>query len=143
MEEPFGVVSGDGKKVYSVRTMPSDLWHAATNPRDFPFNRLNPVFSRTGVELGTGRDKQGHERSMGEQIVDLFKNMTPIPAQGILDKVTGQTRPNESLSDSALSVAGLTTKANYTPAESLAYKLSSGRAGRAASRKFGTPSQGL
>jgi len=131
MEEPFGVVSSDGKKVYSVRTMPSDLWHAATNPRDFAFNRLNPVFSRTGLELGTGRDKMGHERNLGEQMVDLFKNITPIPAQGVFDKMTGQEKPNESLSDSALSAMGATTKPNYSPAESLAYKLSSGRAASA------------
>jgi len=129
MESPFGVVSEDGKKVYSVRTMPSDLWHLATNPRDYAFNRLNPLFSRTGLELATGKDKMGHERNTGQQVLDLLKNVTPIPLQGVTDRIAGQTRPNESLSDSALSAAGLTTRPNYSSAEDLAYKLSSSRAG--------------
>jgi hypothetical protein len=50
--------------------------------------------------------------------------------QGIEDRITGNQKPNSSLSDSALSAAGLTTKPNYSPAEQLALKLSSDRAGK-------------
>jgi hypothetical protein len=129
MEEPFGVVSDDGKKVFSVRTMPSDIYHAVSNPMDFAANRLNPVTVRTGVEAITGRDKMGHTRSMAEQVSDLFQNMTPIPAQGLVDKARGTERPNALWSDSALSAAGATTRANLSPAEQTAFKLSSQRAG--------------
>jgi hypothetical protein len=129
MEEPFGVVSDDGKKVFSVRTMPSDIYHAVSNPMDFAANRLNPVTVRTAVEAITGKDKMGHTRSMAEQVSDLFQNMTPIPAQGLVDKMRGTERPNASWSDSALSAAGATTRANLSPAEQTAYRLSSQRAG--------------
>jgi hypothetical protein len=124
-DTPFGVQSQDGKKVYSVRTMPQDLFHAVTDFRDYSANRLNPIISRTAVEAITGRDKQGKLRDMGEQLKDLLSNVIPIPAQGIVNKLTGNAQPNESVADSARSALGLTTKTNPTPAEQLAYRLAS------------------
>jgi len=109
--------------------MPSDIYHAVSNPMDFAANRLNPITVRTGVEAITGKDKMGHTRSMAEQVRDFFSNMTPIPAQGLVDKASGTERPNASWSDSALSAAGTTTRANLSPAEDTAFKLSSQRAG--------------
>jgi hypothetical protein len=129
MEEPFGVVSEDGKKVFSVRTMPSDIMHAVSDPVGFAANRLNPVTVRTAVEAITGKDKMGHTRSMAEQVSDFFQNMTPIPAQGMVDKLRGTERPNSSAWDSAASAAGATTRANLSPAEQTAYQIASQRAG--------------
>jgi hypothetical protein len=31
---------------------------------------------------------------MAEQLTDLFKNITPIPLQGIEDRVTSDLKPN-------------------------------------------------
>ena len=129
LETPFGVQSPDGNKVYSVRTMPEDIWHAVTDPRGFAFNRLNPIITRTGMEALTGRDKMGRERTMAEQLKDLFSNIVPIPAQGVVDRMTGNEKPGTSLADSAFSAAGMTTRANLSPAEQLALRISSERAG--------------
>lgn len=129
LDTPFSVQSEDGQKAYSVRTMPEDLWHLATDPRGFLANRLNPVITRTGMEAISGRDKMGRTRTMSEQLADLFQNIVPIPAQGLLDRATGNERPGSSLSDSAVSAAGLTTRPNYSPAEQLALQRGSERAG--------------
>jgi len=125
LDTPFGVQSQDGKKVYSVRTMPQDIWHAITNPRDYAFNRLNPVISRSALEALTGRDNRGHLRSLGDQVKDLLANVTPIPLQGVENSIAGNTHPGESAGDSVRLAAGLTTRANNSPAESLAYRLAS------------------
>jgi hypothetical protein len=125
LDQPFGVVSKDGKKVYTVRTMPSDIAHALMDPRDYINNRLNPMVTRTALEALTGRDKQGHVRDMGQQIADLAQNVVPIPVQGLLNKMVGNVRYGEGVSDAALSALGATTRVNNTPAEELAYKMAS------------------
>ena len=127
LDTPFGVQSQDGKKVYSVRTMPADVFHALTSPMDFASNRMNPITVRTGVEAITGRDKQGHLRDTVEQMKDLFANVVPIPAQGLINQIDGNAKPGDSALDSVRSAAGVTTKNNPTPAESLAWKLASER----------------
>jgi hypothetical protein len=81
------------------------------------------------MEAVTGRDRMGHMRDMSQQLKDLFTNISPIPLQGIENRITGDVKPNSSTWDSAASAAGLTTKPNYSPAEELAFKLSSERAG--------------
>jgi len=42
-EQPFGVVSPDGKEAYSVRTMPADVFGGLADPRRFVGNRLSPL----------------------------------------------------------------------------------------------------
>lgn len=59
-------------------------WHLATDPRGFLANRLNPIVTRAGMEAVSGRDKMGRTRTMGEQLADLFQNIVPMPAQGLL-----------------------------------------------------------
>ena len=125
LEQPFGVVSKDGKKVYSVRTMPQDIYHALTQPMDYATNRLNPLIARTGVEALFGRDKQGHLRDVGEQIKDLLANVSPIPLQGVTNALTGNFHPGETGGDYVRSALGLTSKPNNSSAEQLAYKLAS------------------
>lgn len=125
LDTPFGVQSQDGKKVYSVRTMPQDIFHALTAPRDFALNRLNPVISRSALEALTGRDNEGHLRDLGDQLKDLLTNATPMPLQGIVNAVTGNVHPGESFGDYPRLAAGVTSRANNSPAETLAYRLAS------------------
>lgn len=125
LDQPFGVVSKDGKKVYTVRTMPADIMHALMDPRDYAANRLNPVLSRTAVEAITGRDKQGHIRDLGQQITDLVQNVTPIPLQGVANAVTGNVHFGQDPSDYVRSAAGLTTRVNNSAAQDMAYRLAS------------------
>ena len=127
LEEPFGVVSDDGKKVFGVRTLPGDLANAIRDPRYFLSNRLNPTIARTGFEFFTGKDRLGHDRTMPEELVDFLSNATPISLQGTSDKLFGHEKPGASPWDSARSALGATTSTNLSPAEQLAFKLSSGR----------------
>jgi hypothetical protein len=114
-EVPFGVVSKDGKKVYSVRTMPQDIYHALTEPMDFASNRLNPLLSRTAVEAITGRDKEGRIRDTADQLKDLISNVAPIPLQGVANAVTGNSHPGESGGDYVRSAAALPSVPKAAP----------------------------
>jgi hypothetical protein len=121
-EHPFSVVSDDGRHIYTVRTMPSDLWHAVTDPRGFTANRLNPVTLRPLMEFFTGRNQAGRTVSMGEQISDLIKNVTPIPLQPL-----AFARPLDDTGwGQYLKFAGLQTFPNRTLAESTAIQKASG-----------------
>ena len=124
-QQPFGVVSPDGKKVYSVRTLPTDLFHALANPREYISYRLNPLIGRTGLELLTGRDSKGRIRTLSQQILDMLENSAPMSAHIGVEKMFGDTRPGDSATDSILSAAGVTSRGNLSPAEELAYKLAS------------------
>lgn len=129
LETPFGVQSSDGKKVYMVRTLPSDLFHAISDPRGYLFNRMNPLAVRTPIEAITGRDKNGRLRTMSEQVQDLFSNIIPIPSQNVVHRVsdavlgTNMAYPGESAMDSVKSALGISTYVNTTPAQHLAFSL--------------------
>ncbi len=124
-QQPFGVVSPDGKTVYSVRTLPADLFHALANPREYISYRLNPMIGRTGLELLTGRDSKGHIRTMSQQILDMLENSAPMSAHIGVEKMFGDMRPGDSVMNSVSSALGLTARGNLSPAEELAYKLAS------------------
>lgn len=85
-EAPFGVVhkKDDGTEtVYSVRTLPTDLLHAASDPEGFIRGRVNPLTVRPTVEFLTGRDALGRRAPGATQVKDLFQNVAPIVSQGI------------------------------------------------------------
>ena len=86
-EAPFGVVRKDDKGqevVYSVRTLPTDLIHAATDPRGFIAGRVNPLTVRPTMEFLSGRDALGRRAPMEQQVVDFGRNILPIAGQGLL-----------------------------------------------------------
>jgi len=64
-EAPFGVVmpgkKGEDDKVFTLRTLPTDLLHAATSPREFIAGRVNPLTVRPALEFLTHRDTQGRK----------------------------------------------------------------------------------
>src|SRR5208283_995737 len=92
MEAPFGVAwtDADGKeKVYSVRTLPTDMFHAISDPGQFMAGRASPLV-RAGTEAFTGRDFQGRKLTPQDRAVDIVRNnLVPIPGQAILKSVTG------------------------------------------------------
>lgn len=122
MDHPFSVQSPDGKKSYSVRTMPSDLWHALTDPRGFISNRLNPVTVRPAMEFLTGRNQSGRTASYDQQVSDFFKNVFPIPAQGLLF-----SRPDQTPFSQFIKGWGIQQMPNRSVAETLAIQKASSR----------------
>ena len=124
LEQPFGVVSPDGKEVYSVRTMPADILGGLADPRRFVGNRLSPLLN-TATEVVEGRDKLGRQRSTQEQILDLFGQFAPLPVQNAYQVATGNSRSDFRPADSGLTSLGLTATKNYSPAERKALDLAS------------------
>jgi hypothetical protein len=125
---PFGVVSPDDKHVYSIRTMPSDTFRALTDPRQFVFNRLNPLTVRTGMEWIQAKNDRGQAVDNQQQVIDLLRNVTPMSIQnavGVLaPKFVGGKTP--SAGEVAGRAAGLSISNNATEAEKTAAKLASG-----------------
>ncbi len=120
MEHPFSVVSPDEKKLFSIRTMPADLAHALTDFRGFASNRLNPVLGRTGLELLTQRDSQGKVVTTQKEILDLLRNVLPIPIQPFTP-----VKREETNWEGAARGLGIGVQNNPSTADLLAGKLAS------------------
>lgn len=121
-EQPFAVVSPDEKKAWTVRTMPQDIAHALSDPRSFAYNRLNPIAARTAWEALSGRDERGKRVTAEKELMDLFKNITPIPAQNFIPAFK---RPDDTVEEGVLRGVGATAVPNQTSAERTAKELSS------------------
>jgi hypothetical protein len=125
-EAPFGVAYADkdGKeKVYSVRTLPTDMLHAASSPLEFMNGRMSPLL-KTGIQTYTGRDDYGRKMSTNGIFVNLLRNVAPISAQNIVKQATGE---NTGLTntDAMIKSAGGTVVPYRTEGQKLAAKLSS------------------
>jgi hypothetical protein len=119
LKNAFNIVVG--KRLFGLRTIQGDLIHLVTDPGKFFFNRVNPLYVRTLVEAGTGRDYFGRERTGMQQLGDLAQTAVPIGLRGI-------TNPTQqSLLDSLANSIGFVEKKYHTPAEELAHKISGGR----------------
>jgi GGDEF domain-containing protein len=135
LDHPFSVVSPDGSKEYSVRTMPADLLHAIRDPRGFTYNRLNPLLMRTAVEGATGRDDQGRRVTYQRELTDLLRNVLPIPSSTAIklankalpagSQIPDIGRSDEGLVDSALRSAGVAPEPNVSTAYKLSQKIAS------------------
>jgi hypothetical protein len=121
MDHPFGVVSEDGKNVYSIRTMPEDIAHYLTDPRGSIDNRLDPITSKPAVEFLSGKDQSGRNASYGQQLGDLLKNVIPITFQGAIP------RPDQTIVSQFGRGAGVQTAQNRSVAENLAIQKMSAR----------------
>lgn len=120
-EKPFAVVHGDQQ--YSLRGFGEDLGHLMENPRQFLYHRVNPTTIRPAVQLATGRDEYGRARSLGEQIEDYIKSVTPIPAQSALTRLFDPGDREQSIADSIFTSIGLNKFKYSSPATDLARKL--------------------
>jgi hypothetical protein len=97
-DKPFSLVAG--KYELSLRSIPGDLYHLATDPRSFIYHRINPMLVKPIVEGLTSRDQYGRYRTGEEQLKDYITGFVPIPAQGLSDS-------QKKIWESALSSAGV------------------------------------
>lgn len=125
-EAPFGlaVKNKEGKEtVFGIRTLPTDLLHAASDPVGFLKGRLSPVV-RTGTELASGRDQYGRKLGPEDLWADVFRNMAPIPIQSVGQAVSGSGPNVGNIGQTWKSVGG-TAQTYSTPAQKMAADLAS------------------
>lgn len=120
-EQPFGlVVPGKDKRddrVISMRTLPSDFVHWASDARGAVYNRLNPATSRVIISLLTSRDKNGKPLLPQEQVTEALKGVLPIWMQNIMQRKDIGLDGKEKVLQSAMQIGGLEEYASRTAAE--------------------------
>ena len=128
LEAPFGLATKDkdGKEtIYSVRTLPTDILHMASDPVGFIKGRMSP-FAHMAVEAATQRDAFGHKLTPGDMSVDIAKNMAPIPGQALLDFLGGSPttvgNAGQLLKAGGVTVSPYRTEAQKTAANLTAEK---------------------
>lgn len=125
-EAPFGLVvkgrDGEDDKVYSMRTLPTDLVHALSDPRGFIAGRVNPLIVRPGLEFISGRNDRGQKVTLPDQVEDLSRNIVPIGAQGLFK---GNLPGFSTNADQLTKAAGATVYTYHTEAENLAQRVAS------------------
>lgn len=96
---------------YSVRSVLGDTEHALTDWRSFVSHRINPLTTRTGVEIITGRDlKTGEKRTTLQEFQDLLSQIRPAQ----IDSMFANDR---EWYDGLVQSVGLTKRHQPTPAE--------------------------
>lgn len=126
-EAPFGVAykDEDGReKIYSIRTVPTDLLHAVSDPTGFLNGRLSPLL-KSSIQTYTGRDEFGRKMSTNGIFVNLLRNVAPIGSQTLIKKATGEDTSGITNKDQIAKASGLTVQPYRTEAEKLAAKLAS------------------
>lgn len=126
LEAPFGVATKDkdGREiVYSIRTLPVDILHMASDPAGFLKGRLSP-FARLSDEALSGRDTFGRKLAPGDLAIDIARNMAPIPFQTLGQIESGQS-PEVGNMGQLAKAGGLTANVYRTEAEKLAIQLAS------------------
>jgi hypothetical protein len=125
LERPLEVVNPwDKSKSISIRTLPEDLYKAATNPREFTANRLNPTTVRTLMEWGTGKNLRGESVTGEQEVYDALRNITPLAAQNFIPHLQ---YPGESPVEGIMRAGGFKVTQDISPALDLARKLASNR----------------
>lgn len=125
-EAPFGVAmtGDDGKeKIYSMRSLPTDMLHAVSDPVGFVHGRFSPL-AKVGAEVVTGRDAQGKKLDRSGIAMDLFSQLSPIPVQSAVKGLSGQA-PDTSTPDQLVKAGGFTVMPYKTEAQKLAAKIAS------------------
>lgn len=126
-EAPFGVASTDDQgreKVYSIRTLPTDFLHMASDPVGFLKGRMSP-FVRSATTALTGRDEQGRKMTGWQTAIDLTRNLTPIPVQAIGKAANGELPSDIGNSGQAVKALGGTVTMYKTEAQKEAATLAS------------------
>jgi hypothetical protein len=124
-EAPFGLVvpgkNGEDEKVYSMRTLPTDLVHVLTDPRGFAMGRTNPLIVKTAIEGLTSRDQFGRKVTGQQEFSDFYHNFIPIGGQALLRGNAGGL----SNADQSVKALGGTVYKYRTEAERLAQEKAS------------------
>lgn len=126
LEAPFGVAHVDdngNEKIYSVRTLPTDIMHAISDPEGFLKGRISPL-GRIADEVYSQRDAMGRKQTGFGTAVDIARNVLPIPAQAITGAITGQS-PELGNFDQGMKAVGGTAQVYRTAAQTKAAQLAS------------------
>ena len=118
LDHPYGVVNGDGKTVYGLRTTMTDFLHMMNRPREFAYNRVSPL-ARSADEIVELRNQYGRKESLGEAVKSLPKAMLPIQVQNAVG-LGPNTTTEPSARDQFMKSIGIQAKPNRTDAEQLA-----------------------
>ena len=121
LQAPFGlaVKNKEGKEtIFSIRTLPTDLLHAASDPVGFLKGRLSPVV-RTGQELLSQRDQFGRKMQPADLWADVGHQLAPIPLQAVGQALEG-TGPQIGNIGQGVKALGGTATVYQTPAQKFA-----------------------
>ena len=128
-EAPFGVAYKDDEgreKVISLRTLPTDMLHAVTDPLKFMRYRASPL-ERTISTVYTGRDEQGRRLPARDLVWDILgDSVVPLPLQNVTKKMSGFS-PQENWKELGIRGAGAQVTAYKTDAMQKASQLSADR----------------
>ena len=105
-----------GNKDISIRTVYSDIAHLVEDPKEWTYNRLNPVTVRPTIEFVTGRDNFGRQESKEHFAKSYATQLTPIPVQKIF------TTTDQSLVESFFTSLGANMANYHTPLEKFAHE---------------------
>ena len=126
-EAPFSLAvknKDTGKEtMFGIRTLPTDLLSAASDPVRFLRGRLSPAV-RTGEELLSQRDQFGRKLGPEDLWVDVTRQLAPIPLQGIGQALSGAGPDIGSVGQTVKALGG-TAQTYQTPAQKLAAELAS------------------
>jgi len=109
LKNPFKIVY-EGRE-YSLRSIPADVYHLATDPTNYFTTRLNPAIVRPLITMFNHYDTRGKYRDGFDQVADYIKGATPIAAQGFFKE--GDTR----LWMTAMRAVGVNVYEEVTPFE--------------------------
>lgn len=126
LEAPFGVAvkTDSGKEsVISIRSLPGDLMHAASDPVGFIRNRMSPIV-RTGAELYSGTNSFGQKLDQPSLMGDIVRNNLPIPIQSVGKAISG-TGPETGNTGQVIGALGGTDTIYRTESQKLASKIAS------------------
>lgn len=125
-EAPFGLAmkgkNGD-EKIYSIRTLPTDMLHAVSDPAGFMRGRMSPLV-RSGTEMYTGRDEHGKRLPDTSLLWNIAQNSAPIPLQSTIKAAGGQT-PELPTQDQVIKGMGATVFPYRTEAQKVASQFAS------------------
>ena len=106
-----------GGKSISIRSVYGDMAKLIADPKEWTYNRLNPVTLRPTIEFITGRDNFGRQESKEHFAKEYAKQMAPIPVQKVF------TTTDEGLVESFFTSLGANMATYRTPLEKYAHNL--------------------
>lgn len=107
-EEPFGIVAGG--RVYSMRTVPGDLFDMVSRPRQFASGRVSPLIS-SAWEVGSGKNYRGEQIGITDSMRDIATNVLPMSLRPFLGSA-GKGASNVPLWDQFITANGLRISRN-------------------------------
>jgi hypothetical protein len=130
-EAPFALATTDKEgreKLFSVRTLPTDLMHLIEDPSGFMRGRRSPLF-RTAEEAYTGTDEFGRKLPEHNRIISLAEsiahNAMPMQMQTAIKQATGEMPSGMTTGDSIVKMFGATVQQHKTEAAKRSAELAS------------------